>query len=101
MIEIVLETPTVIEKDEKKLLDNNKKRINRWTKVLYLSVTGGIISAFSGLALGAIYYLGSFGESSHLDQIGNLMIIAGFVLMMLGAHALDKINAIKSQQKQL
>ena len=99
MKEILLEPPKVVEETEKKLL--GEKRVRRWTLVLYFSTIAGIASTFSGLVLGAVSYLALFENAEALNQIGNLMIIAAFVLMMLGAHALDKTHEIKSKQKQL
>ena len=79
MKEILLETPNVVEKGE--------KRLRRWTLVLYFSVAAGIVFALSGLVLGAVSYLGVFAaDADALNQIGNLLIIAAFVLLMLGAR---------------
>jgi len=50
------------------------------------------------LLLGALSYTGLFRNANAVNQIGNLMIVAAFPLMMLGAHALDKINEIKSNK---
>jgi hypothetical protein len=100
MKEIFMENPNVVEEDENRLFD--EKRMRRWTLALYVSVTAGIISAFSGLVLGAVSYLGVFAQAAgSVNQIGNLLIIAAFPLLMLGAHALDKISEIKTAQKQL
>jgi hypothetical protein len=99
MKEILLEPPKIVEETEKKFLDD--KRVRRWTLVLYFSTIAGITSAISGLVLGAVSYLDFFGKGETVNQIGNLMIIAAFPLMMFSAHALDKINEIKSKQKQL
>lgn len=100
MKEVTLETPAIIEDAEQKVFDSTKKQITRWTTALYLSFTAGILCASTGLTLGAISYLELFVNPGAINQIGNFMIIAAFPLMMTGAHALDKINALKSGKKK-
>jgi hypothetical protein len=99
MKEIYLPRSTVIE--EKRISDNYKKRSRKWTFVLYLSVIGGIIFPIAGLFLGAMSYLCLFANAELFNRIGNLMIIAAFLMMMLGAHALDKISEIRLAEKRL
>jgi high-affinity Fe2+/Pb2+ permease len=101
MKEIFLQTPAVIEETGRRITNNHKRRRQRWTFALYLSVIAGIISAFSGLALGALSYIGLFRNAEFANEIGNLLIIAAFPLMMLGAHALDKINELRMGKKRL
>ncbi len=100
MKEIVLQPRAVIEETEKRVSANDKKRLSRWTSALYFSVIAGMIFAVAGLVLGAFSYFGLFTNAELFNQIGNLMIIAAFPLMMLGAHALDKINEIKRGKKE-
>jgi len=100
MKEITLETPAVIETAKKEVFDSTKKQITFWTIALYLSFIAGILCASTGLVLGAVSYLGLFKNPDSVNQIGNFMIIAAFPLMMFGAHALDKINEIKTVKKQ-
>lgn len=101
MKEIVLQTRTVIEETEKQVSEIDKKRLRRWTFTLYFSVIAGIIFAIAGLVLGAFSYLGLFADAETVNQFGNLIIIAAFPLMILGAHALDKINEIKTAKNRL
>ena len=100
MKEITLETPAIIEDAEKKALDNRRKQMILWTTTLYLSVVAGILCAATGLILGAISYIGLFVNADAVNQIGNFMIIIAFPLMMLAAHALDKLNDLKSGKHQ-
>ena len=100
MKEILLQTPGVIEKAANPAADNYKKRLRRWKLTLYFSMSAGILSALSGLLLGAVSYLGLFENANAVNQTGNLMIIAAFALMMLGAHALDKIHEININKKR-
>ena len=98
MKEITLPKTTIF--SEKKLIaDAFQKRLNRWFYALLFSFSIGIILAISGLILGGLSYFGLFANKDSINQIGNLMIIAAFALLMFGAHSLDKISAIKKQQK--
>lgn len=99
MKEIVLQNRAVIEETKKQVSKIDKKRLCRCTTALFFSVIAGIVSAVAGLVLGAISYFGLFTNAELFNQIGNLMIIAAFPLMMFGAHALDKINEIKYGKK--
>lgn len=98
MKEILLETPKIVEDGENRSF--GEKRTRRWALALYFCVAAGIISAISGLFLGAVSYFGWFGDADSVNQTGNLMIIAAFALLMLGAHALDKISEIKIKPKK-
>jgi hypothetical protein len=100
MKEIYLQTHAVTPETVKQFTDKYRKRLRKWTLALYFSVVPGIIFAIAGLVFGAVSYLGLFTNAKSVNQIGNLMIIAAFPLMMFGAHALDKINEIKFNRKQ-
>ena len=95
-----LETPTVIEKAQTRVSGNDEKGLRRWRLTLFASMSAGVVFVLSGLILGAFSYLGFVGNAETINQTGNFLIIAAFALMMLGAHALDKINEIKINQKQ-
>ena len=97
MKEIYLPASTLSEEKQVSAID--KKLLDRWTIVLYFSVIAGIISVFSGLVLGVVSYLGFAGDEDSINQTGNLLIVAAFSLMMLGAHALDKLNEVKINKK--
>lgn len=99
MKEILLENPEIVEEGENRPF--GEKRTRRWTLALYFCVATGIISALTGLILGAVSYFGWFGNADSVNQIGNLLIIAAFPLLMLGAHALDKISEVKTVQNRL
>ena len=93
MEEIISKTATLT--DAAQASDKDKKRLRRWKWTLIFSFAAGIISALAGLILGAVSYTNFFRSEKALNQIGNLLIVAAFPLMMLGAHALDKIGEIK------
>jgi len=98
MKEIILPNTTIFS-EEKQIADAFQKRLNRWFYALLFSFSIGIILAISGLVLGGLSYFGLFANKDSINQIGNLMIIVAFALLMSGAHALDKIGAIKKGRK--
>ena len=100
MKEVFSKTIVVSVDIETKISETNEKRLSRWRSTLFISFITGIISAVSGLLLGGLSYTGFFRNPNAVNQTGNFMIIAAFPLMMLGAHALDKINEIKRGKKQ-
>ena len=99
MKEVFLEKPTVSEKANTEISETQQKSLSRWRATLFCSFIAGIVSAIAGLILGAVSYTGFFRNARAANQTGNLMIIAAFPLMMLGAHALDKINEIKRDRR--
>jgi site-specific recombinase len=78
-----------------------QKALNRWNYTLIFSMIGGVFLSLSGLILGTISYLNVFKNAARANFIANLMIIASFPLLMLGAHALDKISFLKKEEKKL
>lgn len=97
MKDIVLEKPLIVEQETQSA---EKKILNRWNYLLFFSMSIGIILSLSGLILGTISYLNIFKDAANINFIGNLMIIASFPLLMLGAHALDKISEIRKKEKE-
>ena len=93
MKEVLLKKPIVAEKA--KLSERERKTLRRWRATLFFGFIAAIISAASGLILGAVSYTSLFRHARAVNQTGNLLIVAAFPLMMLGAHALDKINELK------
>ncbi len=98
MEEIVLQTQHIV---ETKITENEilEKRLKRWNYVLFVAMSSGIISGLLGLVLGAISYIFAFKNAKSINFAGNFMLIAAFPLMMLGAHALDKIREIEKKKK--
>lgn len=97
MKEISLPNTTVFS-EEKRIADAFQKRLNRWFYTLLFSFSIGIILAISGLVLGGLSYFGLFENKDYINQDGNLMIVAAFALLMLSAHALDKISMIRKSK---
>lgn len=97
MKDIVLQKPLIVEQETQSA---EKKALNRWNYLLFVSIGGGILLGLSGLILGTISYLNVFKNAVRVNFIGNLMIIALFPLLMLGAHALDKISEIRKKEKE-
>ena len=100
MKEILLETPTVVEELKKRASDKTHKQITRWRRAFYGSSVAGIISAATGLLLGAVSYIEPPAVGADVNQIGNFLIIAAFPLMMLAAHALDKLGELKIKRRE-
>jgi hypothetical protein len=101
MKEIPSATPTVSDDARKRLSEIDQKRLHRWKLTLFFSFGAGVVSALSGLVLGAVSYIDFFKNGETINQIGNWLISGAFPLMMLGAHAFDKINEIKFNRKTL
>jgi cytochrome c biogenesis protein CcdA len=100
MKEVLLEKPTVADTANAEISEPEQKSLSRWRATFFFGFIAGISSAATGLILGAVSYTGFFRNARVANQTGNLLIIAAFPLMMLGAHALDKINDIKRRQKE-
>lgn len=98
MKDIVLQTLPVMKKSSLEA-EKRKKSLALWNFTLILSMSSGIFLSLAGLILGTISYLNIFKNSVRVNFIGNLMIIASFPLLMLGAHALDKISNLKKEIK--
>ncbi|HMS38730.1 MAG TPA: hypothetical protein PKE69_00650 [Pyrinomonadaceae bacterium] len=98
MEEIVLQTHTIA-KTETSANEIYQKRIRSWNFVLFAAMGGGIVSGLLGLVLGTISYIFAFKNAKTINFTGNFMLITAFPLMMLGAHALDKIREIEKSKK--
>jgi len=96
MKEVFLENPEIV---EAAVSGVDRKRARRWSSILLVSAAAGTVSGLTGLTLGAVYYLG-FAGANAVDRTGNLMIIAAFALLMLAAHALDRLNEIKRRSRK-
>ena len=99
MKEVFLEKPIVTKKAQTEISETDRKRLSRWRATFFFGCITGIISAVAGLILGAVSYTSLFRNARAVNQTGNLLIVAAFPLMMLGAHALDKLNELKRDKK--
>jgi hypothetical protein len=99
MKEIILSTATITGEAENPASDKYKTRSTGWMPALFLSTAAGIVSLLAGLGLGAVSYLGAVRNPDALNQLGNFLICLAFPLMMLAAHALDRINEIRRDKK--
>jgi len=100
MKEVFLEKPIVTKKAQTEISETDRKRLSRWRATFFFGFITGIISAVAGLILGAISYTSLFRNARAANQTGNLLIVAAFPLMMLGAHALDKLNELKRDKNR-
>lgn len=78
---------------------NPHKSVNRWTFVLLFSAFIGFASGLIGLMMCAAAYFGAAENAKQINQIGTWLIVAAFPLVMLGAHALDKLKEIETKQR--
>ena len=72
--------------------------IKRWLLILYFSGFGGIFIALTGLFLSGLAYFRFIEKSLNIHKTGTLLIVLAFPLIMIGAHALDKIGEIKRKK---
>ena len=99
MKEGLLEKPIAAGEAKTEISGTERKSLRRWRATFAFGFIAGIASAAAGLIVGAVSYTGFFRNARAANQTGNLLIIAAFPLMMLGAHALDKLNEIKKRAK--
>lgn len=76
-----------------------RPKSKRWFLILVSSATSAIICGFSGLILSGLAYFDLVENTSRFSRFGIWLIIAVFPLIMLMAHALDKIEAIEKEKK--
>lgn len=76
-----------------------RKRVKRWMFVLLSGIFTSGASSLTGLAMCAAAHFGAAGNAKQLNQIGTWMIAAAFPLVMLAAHALDKIKEIETGKR--
>lgn len=98
MEEIILQTQQI---GKSEITENEicEKKLKHWNYVLFAAMGSGIVSGLLGLVLGAISYIFAFKNAKSINFAGNFMLIIAFPLMMLGAHALDKIKEIEKKKK--
>jgi hypothetical protein len=71
----------------------------RWILTLYFCSIGGIVTGLSGLYLSGLAFF-EFGDAAlHINKLGMWLIMSAFPLVMIGAHALDKISEIDNAAK--
>lgn len=70
----------------------NSTTQKRWTAVLYLSGIVSISALLTAFILYGIAYYEKVEETSNFNKIASLSVVAALLLMMVGAHALDKIS---------
>ena len=89
-----------ISRTEKRKISAARTKETGWFSVLVVSVTSAIFSAFSGLILSGLAYFKLVENADRFNQIGIWLIVAVFPLIMLTAHALDKIGEAEKLTKR-
>ena len=76
-----------------------RKKQNIWIFTLLAAFTAGILLGLIGLGLSGLVYFERAENAKTTGEIGTVLIIAAFPLIMLGAHALDKSKEIEAERK--
>lgn len=71
-----------------------------WLLVLYFCGFGGIFIALTGLFMSGLSHFRLIENDLNIHQIGTILIVAAFPLIMFGAHALDKIGELKRRKSK-
>mgnify|MGYP003460592805 CR=1 FL=1 len=66
----------------------------RWTFGLFFAAVLGAIAGLGGLAIGGLSLVGAIDPNTRLVTVGTLLIVAAFPLFFLGAHCIDKADAV-------
>lgn len=77
--------------DEERL----NRTVTRWKTLLFITAVCGVFSGVIGLVLSGLTLLGLSDYLRGVGHFGNWMITAFFPLLILAAHALDKVQAAK------
>lgn len=72
-----------------------------WIRALYFCSVVGFFAGFLGLLMSATAFIGFVKNTDAINRIGTWMIVTAFPIIILGAHAMDKIAEIdKTEHKQ-
>ena len=86
-------TEIEISRTEIENFSTERPKSNRWFFILVSSAASTIVCGFSGLILSGLAYFDLVENTSRFSRIGIWLIVVVFPLIMLTAHALDKIEA--------
>lgn len=70
-----------------------------WSAILFLTGTLGLISGLFGAGISAVTLFGESGAWGSLEVAGVLFVASAFLLLMLAAHAMDKISGLETWLK--
>lgn len=76
-----------------------KPKSSRWFLILVSSAASAIVCGVSGLILSGLAYFDVVENTSRFSRFGIWLIVVVFPLIMLMAHALDKIEAMQKEKK--
>ncbi len=65
---------------------------------MLISLICGFSSSLAGLFMSGLAYFGMVEDAEKINQIGTWLMVTAFPLIMLGAHALDKIKEVKEDK---
>ena len=76
-----------------------RRKRKRWILVLYVSFIGGISFLLTGLIISGSILFRLVERTSDISLIGGLLTITAFSLLVLGAHAMDRIAELERNEK--
>lgn len=76
-----------------------KSKSSRWFLILISSAASAIVCGLAGLILSGLAYFDLVENTKRFNRIGVWLVVIIFPLIMLTAHALDKIEAIEKAKK--
>ena len=89
MNEMALSNSSVFENEDDEAKLNNGR--NRWTAVLLSSSVLAVLSGLAGITFSTVTWV--FQDTTKgVSELGTLLTVAFFPLLMIAAHSLDKIR---------
>lgn len=86
---------------ERRLKETSFRRSQkRWTAALFAGSMLGMVSGIVGLVISALNLCGVLSKSQGAGRLGTLLVVIAFPLLMLCAHAMDKLAEIGKKQKR-
>lgn len=71
------------------------RRKRRWTVAFLISATLGAVAGVSGLGINTLFLLRLAQNNGPIGSISILLLVIAFPLLFLGAHCLDKVDAVE------
>lgn len=84
------------------LLKTRAKNANSrgWILILYFCGFGGLTLGLTGLFLSGLAFFRFAANTAQINRIGTWLMVAAFPVVILGAHAMDKIAEIRNAEKR-
>ncbi len=79
--------------------NQENKKIAAWSRVMTSAMLGGVCAGLTGLFFAALNFFAPLPNRHFTNQFSVWLLIAAFPLLMLGAHAMDKLAAFKKDDE--